>query len=89
VGLAGFDAHSTKAFQLVGRAAALWKTPRMSLSFAGIGVAYEADTLVAGPINSKEFGTRFVADCGDIRFLVKEVTLGGRSKDESKKDVRV
>jgi hypothetical protein len=89
VGFAGFDAHTTRAFKFVGRAGALWKAPRMSLSFAGIGFAYEADTLVAGPIDSNEFGARFVGDCGDIRFLVKEVTLGGRPKDEPKKDARV
>ena len=85
IGFGGLRIHETRSLKLVGPAAIRWRSPPISVSMAGMGVTYEANVLLSAPISSKEFGTRFVADSGDLRFLVKEVTLGGRPKDESKK----
>ncbi len=85
IGFGVFHIDETKYLKLVGPAALRWRSSRMTVNFAGMGVTYEANVLLAAPVSSMDFGTRFVADSGDLRFLVKEVTLGGRPMDESKK----
>ena len=55
----------------------------MSLSLLGLGFTYEAMVIQSAPVESIEFSTRFTADTGELRYLIKEVTLGGKPKVSS------
>jgi len=85
VGLGGLAWAETSTVGLTGRSAIWWRSPRMSLSMLGVGVTYEATVVQSAPLESIEFSTRFTADTGEIRYLVKEVTLGGKPKEHSAK----
>lgn len=85
VGLGGLAWAETTTVALLGRAATWWRSPRMSLSILGLGFTYEATVVQSAPLESVEFRTRFTADTGEIRYLIKEVTLGGKPKESSPK----
>lgn len=80
VGFGGLAWAETSTVSLSGRSAIWWRSPRMSLSMLGVGVTYEATVVQSAPLDSIEFSTRFTTDTGEIRYLIKEVTLGGKPK---------
>lgn len=80
IGFGGMAWGETNAVSLVGNAATWWRSPKMSLSLPGIGFTYEAIVIQFAPPGTKEFALRFTADSGAIRFLIKEVTLGGKPR---------
>ncbi|NTA40357.1 hypothetical protein [Agrobacterium salinitolerans] len=49
--------------------------PPVSISISGANLGYE-ERVLAAPIESEEFETRFKNDVVQIKFLVKDVTLG-------------
>ena len=83
VGLGGLAWAETTTVALIGRSATWWRSPRMSLSLLGLGFTYEAMVIQSAPVESIEFSTRFTADTGELRYLIKEVTLGGKPKVSS------
>ncbi|WP_306545878.1 hypothetical protein [Desulfobulbus sp.] len=85
VGLGGMAWAETTTVALIGRSATWWRSPRMSLSVLGVGFTYEATVVQSAPLESIEFSTRFTADTGEIRYLIKEVTLGGKPKESPAK----
>lgn len=85
VGLGGIAWASTGHFSLAGRSAAWSRIPGVSLSLPGVGITYEATVVRQAPPGTIEFATRFAADTGEIRYLIKEVTLGGKPRDTSSK----
>ncbi|MBF5038270.1 hypothetical protein INP77_02075 [Methylophilus sp. 13] len=85
IGFGGLSWAETSDVTLTGRSAVWWRSPRMSLSLLGVGVTYEAIVVQSAPVDSVEFLTRFVADTGEIRYLIKEVTLGGKPREQSTK----
>jgi len=85
IGFGGLAWSETNTFALSGRSAIWWRSPRMSLSMLGIGFTYEATVVQSAPLGSHEFSTRFTTDSGEIRYLIKEVTLGGKPKEQSAK----
>ena len=78
VGLGGLSWAENSTISLKGRSALWWPNPRMSLSLLGVGIVYEATVVQSAPLESIEFSSRFSADTGEIRYLIKEVTLGGK-----------
>jgi hypothetical protein len=67
--------------RITGRfARSLW-SPRLSLRLGGLGLSYEANEVLAAPLLSKDFEERFVRETHILNVLVKEVTLGAKSKD--------
>lgn len=50
-----------------------------SFDFFYIGFTAQVPELLSAPIKSKEFEQRMLADISEIRFLIKEVTLGSQS----------
>lgn len=85
VGFGGLSWAEMSDVTLTGRSAVWWRSPRMSLNLLGVGVTYEATVVQSAPVDSVEFLTRFVADTGEIRYLIKEVTLGGKPREQSSK----
>jgi hypothetical protein len=85
VGLGGLSWGETSTLTLTGRSAKWWRSPLMSVSLLGVGFTYEATVIQAAPLDSIEFFTRFAADTGELKYLIKEVTLGGKPKEISTK----
>lgn len=85
IGLGGLAWADSTTVALSGRSAIWWRSPKMSLSMLGLGVTYEATVVQSAPLDTIEFSTRFTADAGEIRYLIKEVTLGGKPKEQSAK----
>ncbi|WP_156136155.1 hypothetical protein [Delftia sp. ZNC0008] len=81
VGLGGVTWAETSAFSLNGGSAIWWRSPKMSISLPGVGVTYEAKVIKHAPLESAEFAKRFSGDTGEIRYLIKEVTLGGKPRE--------
>lgn len=51
-----------------------------SLDVLGFGIGFEAAELLAAPLLSHDFEERIVSDIANIKFLIKEVTLGSQSE---------
>lgn len=85
VGLGGLAWAETTTIALIGRSATWWRSPRLKLSVLGLGFTYEATVIQSAPLESIEFSTRFSTDVGEIKYLIKEVTLGGKPKEASSK----
>ena len=79
----GWSQHGKVA--LVGRLAKWFRSPRVSLDLFNVGFTYEAPVLRCAPLESKEFSTQFAGDTGELRYLIKEVTLGGKPKESPAK----
>jgi hypothetical protein len=83
--LGGLAFAQSNELTLTGKRAAWLRSPKVTLSFFGMGVTYEAEVLLGAPLDSVEFNKRFVSDSSEIRILVKEVTLGGKPQESSSK----
>ena len=78
VGYGGLAVADSSELILKGKNALWWRSPKLSVSFLGMGLTYEAQVILAAPIDSVEFNQHLVSTSSEIRILVKEVTLGGK-----------
>lgn len=85
IGLGGLTWSEKSSLALTGRSATWWRSPKMSLGLPGVGFTYEATIVQAAPLDSVEFAIRFAQDAGEIRYLIKEVTLGGKPREPAVK----
>lgn len=85
VRIGGVAFSETKILELSGKRAVWLQSPKLSMNLMGMGITYEAETVLSAPLDSVEFNKRFVLDSSEIRILVKEVTLGGKPRDTSAK----
>ena len=81
VGFGGLTWSETGPVPLFGWAAIWLRSPRLSVGIPGVGLTYEATVVLSAPLNAPEFNSRFVADTGELRYLIKEVTLGGKPRE--------
>jgi hypothetical protein len=56
-----------------------WLPPRMRMRFLGNEIGY-SEEVVSAPLASRQFETRFQNDVTTLKSLIKEVTLGSRSR---------
>jgi hypothetical protein len=76
----GLTIGNSMALTVTGKRALLARSGALSIDVFGFGITYEAEQVLAAPLNSVEFNRRFVSDSSEIRILIKEVTLGGKPK---------
>ena len=85
VGFGGLNYIESYELTLTGKKAMWLRSPKVSLSMFGMGFTYEADMVLAAPLDTFEFNKRFVSLSSEIRILIKEVTLGGKPMESSVK----
>ena len=85
VGFGGLAYAESNEVILTGKKATWLRSPRVSVSLFGMGATYEAEVVLAAPLDSIEFNKRLVSLSSEIRILIKEVTLGGKPKESAAK----
>jgi hypothetical protein len=79
-GLTSLAAEKSQKIPLKGRAARVIRSTKISLGFLGSGITYRAEKVLAASLISREFEERMITDVTELKFLIKEVTLGAHVK---------
>jgi hypothetical protein len=77
--IAQFGISGQKALEWRGRAASRWRSNPINVDFLGSGFTYQANEVLAAPLNSPDFAQRFSIDVPTLKRLIKEVTLGAHT----------